>query len=138
MTNGTEPRNFTPRQTITTALDVSGLSARAFAEYLLGRDEKTFREWRNGVGDDHQPPRVVVRWCARFLRLSPERRRKVVVLLAGVEREAVDAVQDARERGNIAVVQTPRVSRKAPEGHVPRGTLPRRWHGRRRRRRPRK
>lgn len=47
------------------ALALSGLSLRAFAEDLLVRDERTVRRWRSG---EIAIPAIARRWLTRYVR----------------------------------------------------------------------
>ena len=47
------------------AIEKSGLSARQFAEQVMGRNERTIRRWLAG---DSSIPRPAVAWLRRYLK----------------------------------------------------------------------
>lgn len=72
---------MTDPKLITTAIDLSGLSARRFATRLMSRDERTIRRWRDA---DIAIPQEAKDWLRRWLALSDSARATVVGILDAV------------------------------------------------------
>lgn len=72
---------MTEADIITRAIEASGQSARVFARYILGRDERTVQRWRAGA----PIPPVALAWLEYFLALGSRERDKVVALLVPQE-----------------------------------------------------
>lgn len=68
---------MTDHELILAAIDAAGLSARRFAEWLLGRDERTVRRW--SAGQIAIPPHARA-WLVWWLALSDRERRRLVTL----------------------------------------------------------
>lgn len=64
---------------ILAAVELSGLSARQFAERVLSRDERTVRRW--SAGQIPIPP-VARAWLTHWLALAPLTRQRIVRALA--------------------------------------------------------
>ena len=64
---------------ILAAVELSGLSARQFAERVLSRDERTVRRW--SAGQIPIPP-IAREWLERWIALSDTRRAAIVRALA--------------------------------------------------------
>ena len=57
------------------AIDASGLSARRFAERIIGRDERTVRRWVAGATEI---PPVARAWLEHWTSLSDTARDRIV------------------------------------------------------------
>ena len=66
---------MTDPELIRSAVALSGLSARQFAERLLGRDERTVRRWSSGA--IAIPPQARA-WLDWWLACSPSLRSRIV------------------------------------------------------------
>ena len=63
---------------ILAAIETAGLSARRFAEWALGRDERTIRRW--SAGQVPIPPQARA-WLEWWLSLSDRDRTRMVKLI---------------------------------------------------------
>lgn len=70
---------MTDADLIRSAIATAGLSARQFAERVLGRDERTIRRWSSG---DVAIPQQARGWLIRWLGLSAEQRTAIGRALA--------------------------------------------------------
>lgn len=64
---------------IITAIELSELSARQFAERILSRDERTVRRWSAG---DIAIPAVARIWLMAWIELSAAKRKQLLAILA--------------------------------------------------------
>ena len=66
---------MTDSELIRAAVQAAGISARQFAERVLGRDERTLRRWAAGSSPIPLKART---FLTRWLALSPEERSKIL------------------------------------------------------------
>ena len=71
---------MTDSELIRAAIDSAGLSARQFAERIIGRDERTVRRWVSG---DIAIPPIARAWLEHWLTLSDQTRERIVGALIG-------------------------------------------------------